>query len=119
MALQTNIITYDKIMIPLRDKLRNEFEGSLPVYIDSKHKNIGSKYLRIFIDSQSLFTRRAKAFTNLYDTNDGYSGNLYDVDQATKNRIIYPSLDPSIFELKYPNTDIEARAIGDSVGNQL
>tara|TARA_R100000388_G_scaffold79021_1_gene57665 strand:+ start:3326 stop:3829 length:504 start_codon:yes stop_codon:yes gene_type:complete len=72
MALQTNNITYDKIMIPLRDKLRNEFEGSLPVYIDSKHKNIGSKYLRIFIDSQSLFTRRAKAFTNLYDIEIDY-----------------------------------------------
>ena len=50
-------------------------------------------------------------FTNLYDTNDGYSGNLYDVDQATKNRIIYPSLDPSIFEIKYPNKDIRGRAV--------
>ena len=43
--------------------------------------------------------------------NDGYSGNLYDVDQATKNRIIYPSLDPSIFEIKYPNKDIRGRAV--------
>ena len=74
MALQTNNITYDKIMIPLRDKLRNEFEGSLPVYIDSKHKNIGSKYLRIFIDSQALCSRRANAFTNLYDTKPVLNG---------------------------------------------
>ena len=40
--------------------------------------------------------------TNKYKTANGYSGNLYDIDTATKNGIIYPSLDPSIFELKYP-----------------
>ena len=28
---------------------------------------------------------------------------------TTKDGIVYPSLDPSIFELKYPNTDIEGR----------
>ena len=39
----------------------------------------------------------------------GYSQYKYDFTQATKNRVIYPSLDPSIFELKYPNTDIKGR----------
>ena len=29
----------------------------------------------------------------------------------TKNNIIYPSLDPSIFELKYPNQDIKGRIV--------
>jgi hypothetical protein len=29
---------------------------------------------------------------------------------------MYPSLDPSIFELKYPDIDVEGRAVGDSVG---
>ena len=33
---------------------------------------------------------------------------------ATKDGIVYPSLDPCIFELKYPNTDIQGRVIGDS-----
>jgi len=55
-------------------------------------------------------------FTNKWQTTDGYSGNVYDINYATKDGIIYPSLDPSIFELKYPNTDIEGRAVGDSVG---
>ena len=44
---------------------------------------------------------------------DGYSGNVYDILSATKNGIIYPSLDPSIFELKFPNTDIEGKVVGD------
>ena len=52
--------------------------------------------------------------TNKYKTANGYSGNLYDIDTATKNGIIYPSLDPSIFELKYPGTDIEGRVVGDN-----
>ena len=33
----------------------------------------------------------------------------YDIEGATKNNIIYPSLDPMIFEVKFPNTDIEGR----------
>jgi hypothetical protein len=57
--------------------------------------------------------------TNKFSRSDGYSGNIYDINYATKDGIVYPSLDPSIFELKYPNTDIEGRAIGDSTGNQL
>ena len=57
--------------------------------------------------------------TNKFSTADGYSGNIYDINYATKDGIVYPSLDPSIFELKFPNIDIEARAIGDSIGNQL
>jgi len=52
--------------------------------------------------------------TNKYKSANGYSGNLYDIDAATKNGIIYPSLDPSIFELKYPGTDIEGRVVGDN-----
>ena len=51
--------------------------------------------------------------TNKYKTADGYSGNLYDIDSATKNGVIYPSLDPSIFELKFPASDIEGRVVGD------
>ena len=39
----------------------------------------------------------------------GYSQYKYDFKGATKKRVIYPSLDPSIFELKYPNTDIKGR----------
>ncbi len=36
----------------------------------------------------------------------GYSQYKYDFDGATRKGVIYPSLDPSIFEIKYPNTDI-------------
>ena len=35
--------------------------------------------------------------------------NIYDIDYPTKDGIVYPSLDPSIFELKYPEKDIEGK----------
>ena len=54
--------------------------------------------------------------TNKWQTAGGYSGNIYDINYATKNGVVYPSLDPSIFELKNPNADIEGRSIGDSAG---
>ena len=41
----------------------------------------------------------------------GYSPYAYDIDGATQDSVIYPSLDPSIFEVKYPNTDIKGRVV--------
>lgn len=40
-----------------------------------------------------------------------YSQFGYDIAGATKNSIVYPSLDPSIFEIKYPASDIQGRVI--------
>ena len=50
---------------------------------------------------------------NKYDLDAGYSGNVYDLDAATKEGIVYPSLDPCIFEIKFPNLDIEGKVVGD------
>jgi hypothetical protein len=41
----------------------------------------------------------------------GYSQYAYDILAATNSNVIYPSLDPSIFEVKYPNTDIQGRVV--------
>ena len=41
----------------------------------------------------------------------GYSKYKYDLKTATIDDIIYPSLDPCIFEVKYPNTDIKGQII--------
>jgi hypothetical protein len=49
--------------------------------------------------------------TNKAGTTSGYSQNAYDIEGATQKGIIYPSLDPSIFELKFPNTDIKGRVV--------
>ena len=55
------------------------------------------------------------SITNKFKESDGYSGNLYDINAATKEGIVFPSLDPSCFELKF-SSDIQGRVVGDSVG---
>lgn len=40
-----------------------------------------------------------------------YSTVEYDISSATKNGIIYPSVDPSIFEIKYPDGDIKGSCL--------
>jgi len=49
--------------------------------------------------------------TNKYGVVNGYSEYGYDIKGATKNNIIYPSLDPAIFEVRYPNNDIYGKII--------
>ncbi len=41
----------------------------------------------------------------------GYSFYSYDIPGATLNGVIYPSLDPCIFEVKYPDVDIQGRVV--------
>lgn len=53
---------------------------------------------------------------NKAGTNSGYSQFAYDIMGATQSGIIYPSLDPSIFEIKYPNEDIKGRVVSLGVG---
>lgn len=40
-----------------------------------------------------------------------YSSRRYDIKYATRNGVIYPPKDPSIFEIKYPDTDIRGRVV--------
>jgi hypothetical protein len=40
-----------------------------------------------------------------------YSPYAYDIIGATRQGNIYPSMDPSIFEVRYPNTDIQGRVV--------
>jgi len=49
--------------------------------------------------------------SNFVGANLGYSDYAYDISGATKNGVIYPSLDPMIFEVKYPNADIQGRVV--------
>jgi hypothetical protein len=45
------------------------------------------------------------------NTGNNYSQYGYDINGATRNNIIYPSMDPAIFEVRYPNTDIQGRVV--------
>jgi hypothetical protein len=51
------------------------------------------------------------SLTNKAGTTSGYSQYAYDMAGAIQNQVIYPSLDPSIFEVKYPSTDIKGKVV--------
>jgi len=53
---------------------------------------------------------------NKYRTANGYSGNFFDIEKSMIDGILYTALDPSIFEVKFPNIDIEGKVVGDNLG---
>jgi len=50
-------------------------------------------------------------FVNKAGISNGYSEYGYDIEGATQNQVIYPSLDPSIFEIKNLNEDIKGKVV--------
>jgi len=68
--------------------------------------------LYIMLDKiDGVQTVKAISITNKVGTSLGYSPFAYDIAGATQNNIVYPSLDPMIFEVKYPDSDIKGRVV--------
>jgi hypothetical protein len=68
--------------------------------------------LYILLDRiQGVQTVKNIEITNLVGENLGYSPYAYDINGATSANVIYPSLDPSIFEVKYLNQDIQGKVV--------
>jgi hypothetical protein len=96
------------VLLQCIDKLQETF--------DSSKMNFGKPIIKkdVILDLanvegvQSVIDVR---YENKYKTEDGYSGNKYDMNEATRNDMIYPSLDPSVFEIKYPQKDIIGRVV--------
>lgn len=60
---------------------------------------------------EGVQTVKRVEIVNLSGVENNYSQYSYDIKGATINGIIYPSLDPCIFELKFPDTDIQGRVV--------
>jgi hypothetical protein len=60
---------------------------------------------------EGVQTVKKVEIVNKSGENYGYSKYSYDISGATINGVIYPSLDPSIFEVKFPTTDIQGRVV--------
>ena len=70
------------------------------------------KDLQILLDKvEGVQTVMAVNIKNLAGVSRGYSNFSYDIAAATNNSVIYPSVDPMIFELKYPASDIVGRVV--------
>jgi hypothetical protein len=70
------------------------------------------KDIYILLDKiEGVQTVKNIEITNKVGTSLGYSQYAYSIKGATYNNVIYPSLDPSIFEVRYPNQDIQGRVV--------
>ena len=54
---------------------------------------------------------------NKFKMADGYSGNFYNIDSSLIDGVLYTALDPSIFEVKFPNSDIQGKVVGDNLSS--
>jgi hypothetical protein len=60
---------------------------------------------------EGVQTVKNVTISNLTGENLGYSKYAYSIPAATQNNVIYPSLDPMVFEVKYPSQDIQGRVV--------
>ena len=60
---------------------------------------------------EGVQTVKKLELVNKVGTSENYSEYAYDINASTINEVLYPSLDPSIFELKFPETDIQGRVV--------
>ena len=60
---------------------------------------------------EGIQTIKSLTISNKAGTTSGYSQYSYDIEGATQNQVIYPSLDPSIFEVKYLDQDIKGKVV--------
>ena len=97
-----------EVLIDVINKLKTHFQ------LDKWQINqpIFVKDLFVMIDKcKGVQTVNNVIISNKAGSNSGYSEYAYDIPTATQNDIIYPSLDPSIFELRYPDNDIRGRVV--------
>jgi hypothetical protein len=68
--------------------------------------------INVILDNiEGVQTVNKVTLSNKTGTSSGYSKYAYDVNGATQKGVVYPSLDPSIFEVKYPNQDIKGKVV--------
>lgn len=105
-------------IIPFRDQNANEVllkcVDTIKKWFDIEKWQINQPIVLSDISSALLATRGVQTVTKVTIMNKdnaslGYSNISYNIQDATRNGIIYPSLDPMIFEVKYPETDIKGR----------
>ena len=112
-GIRFEIITFpeynsNEVLLKCIDKLKSIFNNKLwqinqPIVLSKIYTELDK--------IEGVQTVSNLEIVNLYGTSGGYSSNFYDIKAATKAGVIYPSLDPSIFEIKYPNSDIIGRVV--------
>ena len=90
--------------------------NSLTNYFDIDNWNINQpillKDISVLLDKvEGVQTVINVTLKNISGASKGYSDYSYDLIAATNQGTIYPSVDPMVFELKYPQSDIVGRVV--------
>lgn len=105
-------------IIPFRDQNANEVllrcVTAVKNFFDVDKWQINQPIIHSDIISVLLATRGVQTvpnltIMNLSDSTLGYSNITYNIQEATKNGITYPSLDPMIFQVRFPDNNIKGR----------
>ena len=72
---------------------------------------IKSEVINVLTGVTGVQSIQSVIYNNKSGESLGYSKYKYDLQAATIDDIIYPSLDPCIFEVKYPNVDIKGQIV--------
>ena len=111
-------INFDIIVLPNYNNsdILIKCVSALQNYFDINNWSINQpivlRDLYILLDRiQGVQTVKNIEIVNKVGESLGYSNTAYDITGATISNVIYPSIDPMIFEVKYPNTDIQGRVV--------
>ena len=111
-------VTFDIIVLPNynNNKTITDCITSLTSFFDVDKWQINQPILLsdlyILLDKvEGVQTVKNVTVNNLVGEALGYSDYAYDIAGATINQVVYPSIDPMIFEVKNPNTDIKGRVV--------
>ena len=96
------------------DRVLSESIDKIKSYFSRDNFEINEPILLTDINSLIANVNGVQTVKNIQITNKtgvGYSGFGYDIEGATIDQVVYPSIDPMIFEVKYPNVDLKGRVV--------
>jgi hypothetical protein len=101
--VQPNYIGGD-VLVACTEKLKEYFD--ITKWSINQPVNISSLYTLL---DQVKGVQTVQKIRLINKVGGDYSQYAYDLDGATRNNVLYPSYDPMIFEIKFPDTDIKGR----------
>jgi len=111
-------IEFDIVVLPnyVNDEVLSRCIAFLQTFFSINNWQINQPIIlkQLFVGLDQLEGVQTVQDINIINKNNidlGYSQYSYDIEAATLNNVIYPSQDPMIFEVKYPNIDIKGRVV--------
>jgi hypothetical protein len=111
-------VNFDIIVLPNynNNQVLNSCILALKAYFDINNWQINQpiilRNIYTLLDQvEGVQTVKNISIVNKAGISSGYSQFAYDVVGATQDNVVYPSIDPMIFEVKYPDADIQGKVV--------